>query len=201
MKQQINLYQPSLFEKTVPFSAVVMGAVLVSALLLALLWAIFGMWRQTSLESDVVQLQRRQVAALQKLEDYKQRYPARKSDAKLAAEVQRMLRDRQARLALVGLLTEKQSGNSHGFSQHLEGLAREDLTTVWLRRIRFASGGQELLLEGSTTRPADVPLYLQRLTRQQDYAGREFDRLQLRRSEDDSRIVDFLLQTSQEEQP
>lgn len=201
MKQQINLYQPALFEKKVPFSALTMAAVLGAALLMVFAAVAFGMWRHAALESELAHLRQRQTEALQTVAEYRRRYPAKTADAELARRVERMMRDRQARLALLELLTRKQPGNSRGFSSNLDGLAREDLNTVWLRHIRLSAGGRELLLEGSTTHAADVPLYLQRLTRQQDYAGREFERLQLSRSEGDGRVIDFLLQTTQEEQP
>lgn len=201
MSQQINLYQPALFEKKEPFSARLIFITLGVVVVLALLVGALCLWRVSVLESSLAHSESRQAAALQRLDEYQRQYPPRTADPVLARKVEKMMGDRQARLALLQLLTSGQPGNSLGFSRHLEGLAREDLSTVWLRRIRLSAGGHNLLLEGSTTRAADVPLYLQGLNRQQDYTGREFNHLQLTQSEDNSRIVDFLLQTTQEEKP
>lgn len=201
MKQQINLYQPVLHERKVPLSATMAAGILAAALLIALLAGLVGMWRGTALQDDLQHLQSRQSEIMQRIDEFKRLYPPKTPDVALVARVERMMQARQARITLLQLLTEKQPGNSQGFSTNLEGLAREDLTTVWLRRIRFTAGGRELLLEGSTTRAEDVPVYLQRLTRQRDYTGREFEHLQLARSESDARVIDFALQTTQEDQP
>lgn len=201
MRQQINLYQSGLFEKKVPWSTTLMVMMLGVGVFLALLVGALCLWRASCLESQLADAESRQTAAMQRIEDYQRQYPPKTADPLLARKVERMLGDRQAWLALLQLLTSGQPGNSLGFSGHLEGLAREDLSTVWLRRIRLSAGGPNLLLEGSATRAADVPLYLQGLNRQQDYAGREFNHLQLSRSEENPQIIDFLLQTSQEEKP
>jgi hypothetical protein len=201
MNQQINLYQPALFERQVPFSARTIAVVLAVVLGLGLVAGAVSLWRVSALKSELVQLQERQENAVERIAEFERRFPPRKADPVLVRKVEGMLGDRQARLALLELLTHGQPGNSRGFSSHLEGLARETLATVWLRRIRFSAGGDRLLMEGSATSAADVPLYLQRLTRQQDYAGREFEHLQLSRSEERPQIIDFLLQTVPEEQP
>lgn len=176
---------------------IILGVVVV----LALLVGVLCLWRVSVLESRLALSQSRQTEALQRIDEYQHQYPPRKADPVLARKVEKMMADRQGRLALLQLLTSGQPGNSVGFSRHLEGLAREDLSTVWLRRIRLSAGGHNLLLEGSTTRAADVPLYLQGLNRQQDYVGREFNHLQLSQSEENPQVVDFLLQTTQEEKP
>ena len=112
-----------------------------------------------------------------------------------------MMNERQAYLSLLQMLSGNQPGNRHGLSAHLAGLARQDLSTVWLRRIRFSDGGDQILLEGGSTREADIPLYLQRLTDQPVFAGREFEHLRLSRAVQASSSIDFVLQTHQEEEP
>jgi hypothetical protein len=201
MNQQVNLYQLALFERKEPLSAAMMFIILAGVGVLALLVGALCLWRVSVLESNLALSQSRQAAALQRIGEYQRQYPPRAADPVLARKVEKMIGERQARMALLDLLTSGQTGNSGGFSGHLEGLAREDLPTVWLRHIRLSAGGHNLLLEGSTTRAADVPLYLQGLNRQQDYAGREFSHLQLTQSEDNRQIIDFLLQTTQEEKP
>jgi hypothetical protein len=201
MRQQINLYRPALFEKKVPFSAVHMVLVLGMSVFFALFAGGISVWRLANVEGELVRLQQRQAEAMQRIEEYQRLYPPRTPDPVLARQISVMVAEREARFALLELLTVEHPGNSRGFSRHLEGLAREDLSTVWLRRIRLTAGGHDLLLEGSATRAADIPLYLQRLTRQKDYAGREFDHMQLRRSEETPQVIEFLLQTGQEEKP
>ncbi|MEZ4601441.1 MAG: hypothetical protein R2940_16760 [Syntrophotaleaceae bacterium] len=201
MRQQINLYQPELFEKKVPFCSGMMALTLAAFFLLLLAVGAASSWRLSRLESELAGLRESQDAATRRISDYQLRYPPRVADPELIQKIEKMASDRQARIALLQMLTSGQPGNSQGFSEHLTGLAQQDLASVWLRRIRLAAGGDQLLLEGSTTRASDVPLYLQGLTRQQAFTGREFEHLQLNRSEKSSQVIDFLLQTKQEEKP
>jgi Tfp pilus assembly protein PilN len=152
----------------------------------------------SALTSELGRLQDHRDAAIQQINDYKIRYPLQSPDPNLLRKVEEMSTIRQATLTLQQLLTDSQLGNRSGFSEHLTGLARQDLSTVWLRRIRFNAGGEQLLIEGSTSHAADVPLYLQRLTEQKIFTDCEFEHLQLKRAENASPVIDFLLQTTQE---
>jgi len=199
MTQQINLYQPELFEKPVPFSAIGMAWAMAAVLFMVLAAGVVSHLRLSGLTSDLHHLQERQDAAIRQIDDYKDRYSPRSPDPDLLNKVEEMANVRQAKLMLLQLLTGSPLGNRLGLSKHLVGLARQDLSTVWLRRIHLSSGGDQLILEGSSTRAADIPLYLQRLTEQNVFTGREFEHLQLNRDEKDGTIVDFLLQTARED--
>jgi len=178
-----------------------MVAVLAGFLLLALLLYGLARWRADQLRDSQTAFEARQTEAMARIDALRRRHPPRSPDAQLARRITRLTEERQACLALLDHLTHRRAGNAQGFSRHLEGLAREDLAEIWLRRIHLSDGGRNLELEGSTTRAGKVPLYLQRLARQQGLAGREFDHLQLSRSEDRPGAIDFLLQTNVEEKP
>lgn len=198
MTQQINLYQPELFEKRVPFSTTQMAGAMAAVLLLVLAAGVICHLRVSGLTSALGRLQERQDAAIRQLEDDKNRYPPPSPDSDLARKVEEMADVRQAKLTLLQVLSGSELGNRLGFSEHLSGLARQNFSSVWLRRIHLGAGGDQLLLEGSTTRAADIPLYLQRLTEQEIFAGREFEHFQLNRAEKAETVIDFLLQTTQE---
>jgi hypothetical protein len=199
MTQQINLYQPELFENRVFFSTIQMAWAMAAVLFLVVAAGVISHLRLSGLSSELGRLQERQDAAIRQIDDYKDSYPRRSPDPDLRNKVEEMTTVRQAKLMLLQLLTGSQLGNRLGLSEHLAGLARQDLSTVWLRRIHLSAGGDQLLLEGSSTRAADIPLYLQRLTEQHIFAGREFERLQLNRDEKAGMIVEFLLQTTRED--
>jgi hypothetical protein len=201
MTQQINLFQPERYANRVPVSTRRMALVVTAALFLAAAAGAVDYWRTTTLGSQLSRLQERRNTAVQRIDDYQHRYPPRTADPELVRRVATMTHEREADLALLRLLTDGQLGNNRGLSEHLAGLARQDLSTVWLRRIRFSVGGERLLLEGSCTRAADIPLFLQRLSEQAVFAGREFEHLQLSRSEKTTAIIDFLLQTTPQEAP
>ena len=201
MTQQINLYQPELYERHVPFSAGKMAAMLAVVAILIMTAGGVSYWRTTGAVSELNRLQTRRDDAVQRVADYQRDYPARPANPDLVREVEEMMDERQAYQTLLQTLSGSQPGNRSGLSEHLAGLARQDLSTVWLRRIRLSDGGNQMLLEGGSTREADIPLYLQRLNEQPVFAGREFEHLQLNRAEAASPIVDFVLQTTEEEEP
>jgi hypothetical protein len=201
MTQQINLYQPERYAKRVPISAHSMALVVAAVFFLAAAAGAVDYWRTANLGSELGRLQELRNTAVQRIDDYQHRYPPRSADPELVRRVATMTHEREADLALLRLLTDGQIGNNRGLSEHLAGLARQDLSTVWLRRIRFSVGGERLLLEGSCTRAADIPLFLQRLSKQPVFAGREFEHLELSRSENTTSIIDFLLQTTPQETP
>ena len=201
MTQQINLYQPKRYERHVPFSAARMASIMAVVFFLLLAAGAIGYWRFSALTARHERLQARRNDAVQRIADYQHRYPPRTPDPDLVQKVTAMANERDANQALIKLLSDGQAGNCRGLSDHLAGLAKQDLSTLWLRRIRLSAGGDRLLLEGSSTRAADVPLYLQRLSGQAVFAGRVFDHLQLNREESNPSIIDFLLQTTREDKP
>ena len=201
MIQQISLYQTGLKKSRVPFSATQMAAAIAAVLLLIIAAGGVSQWRHSNLAAELSLMQQRQDAAIQRINDYQQKFPPRSPDPELVRKVDEMMNAHQASLELLQLIDDTQLGNRSGLGEHLTGLARQNLSSVWLRRVRVGAGGEQLLLEGSSTRAADVPLYLQRLKEQDIFAGREFEHLQLSRSDQNSPSIDFLLQTTVEDKP
>jgi Tfp pilus assembly protein PilN len=175
-----------------------MVSALAAVILLIISVAAFDYWQLSGLTSELSRLEKQRDAATQRINDYQDRYPPRSADTDLAETLNAMMNERQANLALLKLMIDGNWGNRWGLSEHLSGLARQNLPTVWLRRIRISAGGDQLMLEGSSTHAADIPLYLQRLSEQKVFADREFEHLQLSRAEAAMPIIDFILQTSLE---
>jgi MSHA biogenesis protein MshI len=92
------------------------------------------------------------------------------------------LRDhRDARLALLRDLGQRDPGTATRFSSLLLGLARQDLENVWLERIEFADAGESISLAGRTLRAEDVPSFLRRLREEEVFAGRRFRTFEIER--------------------
>ncbi|OEU62118.1 MAG: hypothetical protein BA870_03085 [Desulfuromonadales bacterium C00003094] len=199
MTQQINLYQSAVFIRTSPFAArrlLLAVTVGVGLLLLGYGVARWQLWRTTGHLAD---LTAQEQAAQQRIVDLQQSYPVKAYSETLARQVTQLRAEKAARLPLLTLLVDHSPDEFPGFSEHLQGLAREDLAGVWLRDVVLADGGHSLVLQGSALRAELVPRYVKRLSRQPSFAGLEFASLVMSRSEDRKEAVDFVLRSTVEE--
>ncbi len=102
---------------------------------------------------------------------------------------------RDARLALLRDLGQREPGSGARFSSLLTGLARQDLDGVWLERIELADAGASIALVGRTLRAEDVPTFLRRLRNEPVFAGRKFRTFQLERGTDPGAGLQFRVAT------
>lgn len=199
MTQQINLYQSTVIIKTSPLATcrlLLAVGVGVGLLLLGYGAARWQLWRT---EGHFADIKAQEQAAQERIVDLQQRYSAREYSETLARQVAQLKAEKAARLPLLTLLADHSPDQFSGFSEHLRGLAREDLEGVWLRDVALADGGHSLVLQGSALRAELVPRYVQRLSRQASFAGLEFASLVMSRSEERKEAVDFVLRSTLEE--
>lgn len=194
MKQQINLYQESRQEKKTPLCFAHMVALLGVALLMLLIVGALQQRRLTAHEAELRQLQQQQEALIRQISEL-QALTARPKSRLLEQEIARLSVRRDNLLPLLDHFAEQVVEEQTGFSAFLSGLARQSFESLWLSRIHLAQGGTQMTLAGSARQPEDIPRYLQRLERENAFAGRDFKRMQLAR-EEGAKNIDFSLQSS-----
>ncbi len=192
--QQINLFHSGLLRKKDPLSA--QRALGVVAVAICLLLAVSGytQWRVHRLARQMAAAQAKLKQSEQHLAQLQKRFAPKKKSQLLEEEIQRLQREKTARRNLLARVGSMKEGNAAGFSGFLEALARQNVPGLWLRRISL--GGGDVTLAGSAQRPAQVPRYLQQLSRKQVFQGLEFNQFQLGRSK--AGTLDFLLKTASE---
>ncbi|MEZ4484277.1 MAG: hypothetical protein R2864_06650 [Syntrophotaleaceae bacterium] len=198
MTQQINLYQSAVFIKTSPLAARRLLLAVVVGIGLLLLGYGVACWQVWRAEARLADVGAREQASRQRIADLQQSYPPRASSEILARQVAQLRAEKAARLPLLTLLVDHSPDEFPGFSEHLRGLALEDLAGVWLREIALSDGGHSLVLQGSALRAELVPHYVQRLSRQASFSGLEFASLVMSRSEVREEAVDFVLRSNLE---
>jgi hypothetical protein len=72
-------------------------------------------------------------------------------------------------------------GEQEGFAEYLRSFSRQTLDGVWLTAFTVTGGG-EIEIRGRALRPDLVPGYIQRLNREELFAGRSFARLEMNRA-------------------
>jgi len=192
MSQQINLYQPMFrAERKVFSTATLLQA---AAVVLAALTAIYGYayWNTERMSVELERLRAQVEAERSRLESLSREQSARPVAA-LESRVRELTAQRNAKLNLLDRLGSRALGNTEGFSGYLIALARQHTGDLWLTRLAIGEGGERLALEGGAVEPASVPRYLQRLAGEAALAGRQFQRLNIRRDKD--RGVQFSVAT------
>ncbi len=108
----------------------------------------------------------------------------------LDSSLPRQLAEREAEnrelRRLADYLKTLDAQRSTGFAALLQGLAdRHPPQGLWLTRIRFDDGGNQLALQGLTQDQELLPRYLQSLGQSSAFRGRDFARFDIQRREAD----------------
>ncbi|MGE3773604.1 MAG: hypothetical protein AB7I32_11810 [Gammaproteobacteria bacterium] len=195
MKQQINLYQPSLREPAPLFGARAMLrslAVVLAGLGLVYAWALVQVGL---LEREAQQLAVARDNAEQRLAELYTRLPKRVPDPALAVRAADQHEDLQQTRRLMAALSAGSFGNNFGLSPYLVGFARQHVAGTWLTRVDIAAGGTQIGIEGQAQAPEFVPLYVQRLAAEPVFEGKVFSHLKLDRAPEGATVA-FALATS-----
>ncbi|MHB8746268.1 MAG: PilN domain-containing protein [Gammaproteobacteria bacterium] len=195
MTQQVNLYQPIFRAQPKVFSAVTIAQ---ASLLLTLgLAAMYGYarWQNGQLDRQVTRLQAQQDELLKHIEDFSTRFPAKQKNPALDRQAARLTAERAGKARAVAVLSDGVFGNTHGFSTYFAGLAHQHVEGLWLTGLAIGDGGQQLSLSGRTVDAPLVPRYLQQLTAEPAFNGREFKTFQMARGTDTA-LIDFSLHTA-----
>lgn len=202
MNQNINLFQPIFRRQQKVFSAdtmVVMMAVLIAGLVLITL---FGHWRQAALEQQVSELQSQEEQALARLTSLEETLPPRRESPALQRAVAEAEREVELKQRALEVLDQGMLGQQTGFSTHLLALARQRVEPVWLTGIHIRQGGAQLDLHGRTQQASQVPVYLQQLSDEPVFAGTDFRRMRIQRTEleNGGEVLEFHLSTEAEDE-
>ncbi|HEY8539994.1 MAG TPA: hypothetical protein VIL28_14085 [Steroidobacteraceae bacterium] len=180
MRQQINLYQPTLSETRHPMS------------FLALLAAVAVMVGGLGVHSWLVN---RQVAALeQTVADLQARHAEqeallataenspREDAAALEQRVRNLERTVHERHAALEILRSGAAGQTLGFAARMEALARRHVDGLWIDTLVLSGTNGSMSLGGGTLDPDIVPTYLRNLAQESILRGTRFDDFVIERS-------------------
>lgn len=192
MKQEINLYQPVkrrrdwLGVNMLPAWVGVLAVAL--AVVTALYWRSVDLREQRSVElAQQVEHEREAVAELRAAA------PADEPDPELRARVESLEAEIAARRRLEErVVAPKDAPWRQGFASLFDGLAREPIDDLWLKRIEADAGG-DLRLEGSALRPEVIPAFVNHLGREPEFIGKSFAGLEVRRPEQNGQPLGFVL--------
>jgi len=178
MAQQINLFDRRFLRQKREFSARLFGRTLAAVVLLLAV--------VTVAQSVDTLLTRRSLATIDderetirgELTRLQSRVRPEASPA-LQDEVRRLETAIVAHEQLAARLNSGEFGPTAGVSPYFAALARQTVEGVWLTRIRVDAPSGALMLSGRALKPDLLPVYLDRIAREDALRGRSFARIRL----------------------
>ena len=198
INQQIDLFDEQFHTEEVTFDADDMLKTLGAWFgLLMLIFVAGWFFSLRGVKSELADVEARKAEIEQKNADLRQQYPPKVLDENLEAQVESLEADVDNEKSLNTAYNRQGRLNQGGFSNFLEGLARQPVEGLWLRRIEVSNGGAILSLEGSSTGPEKVPAFIKQLREEPAFQGKEFKSFRIDTTEGGSHI-NFTLQTKPE---
>jgi len=193
--QQVNLFQPIFRKerKLLSFRVLLQGSGAVFLLLtLVFVWS----WRQSwQMETGLANLHKQLEDRTSKVVELGQRLAAMKTGAEPNKELIRMERELIARQQVVDALTRVRETYTRGVSGYLESFSRQAPKGVWLTGFSLQGGGEDIVIRGSSLKPALVPVFIQQLSAEPILSGTQFGLLQIQREKKETQYVDFTVYT------
>lgn len=195
MMQQVNLYQPMFRQQKKVFSAVTM--VQIFGFFVVVLGAIYGynLYRLQPLRDGLKTTNVAFRRISKQIDVYHKKFPPLKKSKVLEDQIARLSRELKHRRKIETILASGSFGNTKGFSQYFEALARGYTQGAWLTDISIAGGGSQVNLTGETVNPELVPVYIKRLSGFKVFQKRSFNELDLSRSDKQPNLVEFHIGT------
>ena len=192
--QQVNLYQPILRKQEKIFSAkTLLQGNLMVLLGLALLYG-YTVVQTRNMQAQLGQVQQQRDEQIKQLTELAKQFPPKTKDESLPPRIEQKQAELAHKHKLLSAVAQLGLDKDSGFSEHLSGLARQDLPQLWLQHITLQQG-QQVELGGSAYQPEEVPLYLQRLATEKAFNGTAFHSVVIARNTEQSGQVDFSLST------
>jgi len=198
MSQQINLFNPIFLKQRKYFSLLAMLQALGLIVLGSALFYGYARYQVALLTQQSEESSKRYATEQARLARYTEEFSPDKS-AKL---LQEKLKSIEARLGaqdeIVETLKSGAIGNSTGYSEYMRAFARQVVSGLWLTGFDIAGDGTQMSMSGAVLSPELVPVFIQRLSREEVMHGKAIATLQIQRSGAEARYVGFTLRTEPE---
>jgi len=181
--QQINLYNKNLRKKSVIFSFTHLSYGSLSLLIFLALWQSISHYQVYSLQKKIGLAKTSLNQKQQQLSIFQDSLPKIKKDTGLKLKLAQLEKELISKQTILEILSDQKLGNTHGFTDHFEGLARQTIKGLWLTKLHFIHGGTELSIQGHSKKPELLPKYLQALSSEAAFKGTEFNHFVIQREE------------------
>lgn len=181
MSQQINLFNPVFLKQKKHFSVLTMAQALGLILIGCVVFYGYAWYQVKQFSAQVQEMGQRYAAEQEKLAKRSGEYSPERAKQLLDAEVKQLEAQAVAQERILSALKGGTLGNTEGYSEYMRAFARQVVNGLWLTSFDIAGDGAKMDLDGATTDPQLVPLYIQRLRHERIMRGKTFATLQMQR--------------------
>ncbi len=175
MQQAVNLFDHLDKREALAVSAMHIGIAATATFLLMLLMSAVMFYNSSQSAGELQKAERKE----QQLEEQLTQLRATgTADSRAVDRLKRLIKERRQILLS---LSNRREDIGDGFSEHMAGLGRQQLTGLWLNHIELRAGGTQISLRGEMRKASLLPRYLQDLGKEPVFSGLRF---QLMRIED-----------------
>jgi hypothetical protein len=181
MRQQINLYQPIFSEARKPLSALTVASVLAAVLLALLAFSVHTQLRVNKTAARVETLREQQTEQETLLNQATEASTQRSNPAAIESRVKQLTTAVDERTRALQLLKSGAAGQTMGFADRMEGLARRHVDGLWIDSLIISGTNGSMSIAGATLNADTVPEYLKNLAREPVLNGTRFDEFVIER--------------------
>lgn len=191
MHQQINLFQPVFRKQQKVFSATTLAQI--AAAVLVLLIAILGhvRWTLAGMGRSAEALQQQHDHIRQQIRSLEAAYQTPDTEA-LDSEIEQLMTDIYQRNSLLVQFDQLVIRRRSGFAGQFRALAEQHVPGLWLEGVTVNGNGQ-IEIRGISLDAKLVPVYLQKLQKQQDLSATPFETVSMNRTAVDKPQIQFVL--------
>lgn len=179
MSQQINLFNPVLFQQQKPFSAVVMARILGVIVLGTVLFAAYASYQIYSLGKQSVATSIQLTSAQAQLAKVNVEFAPRPKSNALENEIQKVEAEVQSIQQIFDILKKGEFGNTKGYAEYMRAFSRQIVGGLWLTGFSIHGAGNEIGIQGKAIQPELVPAYIGKLKREPVLLGKTFATLEM----------------------
>ena len=191
--QQVNLYRDELRTQKLKYSALILMQLSIFIIVVFSAISVLKFFQLQQQQIRFSDSQEKQKTIMRELSTLQSELAKQVKDRTLIKKIDQKTTELVNKQKVLGILSQDEFGNTNGFVEHISGLARQRIDGLWLTKIRIAAGGTDVALRGTTSKPALLPKYLQRLSAEKIFVGVEFQSLLMSRQENKKQWLDFSL--------
>lgn len=203
MSHQVNLLNPLLKKQRDFLSLRNMLQALGFIIVGSLLFYGYALYQAGQLTKQFGENNQRYNTEQTRMTNFAQQYSPQSAKELMQAEVSSLEKELDEQNALIVALKSSTGGSTGGFSEYMRAFSRQALQGLWLTGFKVVGDGSELSLSGGVLNPELLPVYIQRLGKEQIMHDKTFSALQIQigggkgaDSESSPRYLEFKLHST-----